>query len=147
MERLSEYLGADIFIDGKKAGRITDFFISPRQKKISGLSGITSRGLVRNGFFIPRSGILHLDKNGCVADGKKIFYTLALSEEIGDISVYSTIGSDRIGDVYFLPETLEIKRLSIKKGFFDDLIFGRETVDISDIFITGKGKIKREREG
>lgn len=146
MEKLSDFVGTDVYSDGKKIGRITDFFISPREKKITGFSGVTTSGLIRNEFFVTRAGIMHIDKNGCVVDNKKIFYKRRYAEEFGEMAVFSPgiLSDNSIGDIYFDSDNLKISRISIKKSFFDDVIYGRETVDIDDVTISKKGVIKTE---
>lgn len=146
MEKLSEFVGTDVYCDGKKLGRITDFYISPREKKITGFLGLTTSGLIRNEFFVTRGGILHIDKNGCVVDNKKLFFKGKYVEEYGEMPVFSSgvFSDNSIGDIYFEPETLNMERISIKKSFFDDIIFGRETVDINEVSISKKGIIKME---
>jgi uncharacterized protein YrrD len=146
MEKLSDFVGTDVYCDGKKIGRITDFYISPREKRITGFSGLTTSGLIRNEFFVSRAGILHIDKNGCVVDNKKLFFKRNYAEEYGEMAVFSTgiFADNSIGDIYFEPENLNLERISIKKSFFDDIIFGRETVDINDVTISKKGIIKLE---
>lgn len=146
MEKLSDFVGTDVYADGKKMGRITDFYISPRDKKITGFLAITTSGLIRNEFFVSRGGILHLDKNGCVVDNKKIFFKGNFAEEYGEMPVFSKglFSDNSIGDIYFEPDTLQLERISIKKSFFDDVVFGRETVDINEVTLSKKGIIKME---
>ena len=51
-----------------------------------------------------------------------------------------------MGDFYFDPLNLELESVSIKKGFLDDLIYGRDIVDIKNISMTEKGLIIVNRE-
>ena len=148
MEKLSEFVGTDVYCDGKKIGRITDFYISPRKKEITGFSGLTTSGLIRNEFFVTCGGILHIDKNGCVIDSKKLFLKEKYIEEYGEMPVFSSgvFSDNSIGDIYFEPESLKMEKISIKKSFFDDIIFGRETVDINEVSISKKGIIKMEEK-
>lgn len=140
MERLSDYLGIEVYSSGKNIGVISDFFIAPKEKVISGFMGKTNFLFGKN-FFVSRQGILHIDRNGCVVDGKKVFYNRLYAEEYGEISL--TSNSNEIGEIYFDASNMQPKSLSIKKSFFEDVVFGREIVDIDQIIISKNGLIKR----
>ena len=146
MDTVSSFIGTDVYCNGKVIGRITEFLIDYKNKLIRGINCISNTGIIRTPFFVAKAGILHLDRNGVVIDGKRIKYKKEYAEE------YSSIGFSRqneffsgsMGDIYFDPSTLELKSVSIKKGFLDDLIYGREILDINEISLTDKGVIVRD---
>ena len=146
METVSSFIGTDVCCNGKVIGRITDFLIDFRNKYIRGINCISNLGIIRTPFIVDKSGILHLDRNGVVVDAKKIRYKKMYIEEYSNIGISqkNVFSSGSMGDVYFDPDPLELKSISVKKGFLDDLIFGREILDINDISVTDKGIIVRE---
>ena len=150
METLSSYIGTDIFCKGKIIGRITDFLINTKDNNISGITCISNIGVIRTKFFVDKSGILHLDKNGAVVDKEKIRYKKSFDEEYAQsgFGIYKDkqFFSGSVGDMYFDPVNLKIESVSIKKSFIDDLIYGRDVVDIKNISMTEKGLVIVNRE-
>ncbi len=146
MDTVSSFIGTDVYCNGKIIGRITEFLIDYKNKLISGINCISNTGIIRTPFFVGKAGILHLDRNGVVVDGKKIKYKKEYTEEFSSIafSRQNDFFSGSMGDIYFDPITLELKSVSIKKGFLDDLIYGREILDINEISLTDKGVIVRD---
>ena len=149
MDTLS-YIGTDVFCNGKIIGRITDFLINIPNKDISGITCLSNSGIIRSKFFVSRSGILHLDRNGAVIDKEKIRYKKSFNEEYAQsgFGIYKDKEylSGSVGDMYFDPLTLKIQSVSVKKGFLEDAIYGREVVDINNISMTEKGLIIVNRE-
>lgn len=144
MERASSYIGVDIYCGGKVIGRITDFIIDARKKSVSSIKCISNTGIIRLEFTVPKSGILHIDRNGVVVDKNKISYKKNNEEYSQDtLGIYNDtrLFSGSPGDVYFEPGTFKLSAVSIKKGLIDDVLFGREIVDINDISLTNKGQI------
>ncbi len=146
METISSFIGTDVYCNGKVIGRITDFLIDFRNKYIRGINCISNTGIIRTPFIVDKSGIMHLDRNGVVVDGKKISYKKIYLEEYSNIGISrgTDFSSGSMGDIYFDTDTLELRSVSVKKGFLDDLIYGREILDINDISLTDKGIIVRE---
>ena len=150
MDTLNSYIGTDIFCKGKIIGRITDFLINVKDNNISGITCISNTGVIRTKFFVDKSGILHLDKNGAVVEKEKIRYKKTFDEEYAQsgFGIYKDKDflSGSVGDVYFDPISLKIESVSVKKGFVDDLIYGREIVDIKNVSMTEKGIVVVNRE-
>lgn len=150
MERASSYIGTDIYCGGKIIGQITDFLIDVPNKCISGITCISNTGIIRSRFFVTKEGIRHLDRNGVVIDKKHIKYRREFHEEYAKsgfgISRDADFFTGSVGDIYFDPSTLDISSVSVKRGFLDDLIFGRDIVDIHDISMTDRGLIIINRE-
>lgn len=150
MDTLSSYIGTDVFCNGKIIGRITDFLINIQSKNIGGITCLSNSGIIRSKFYVSRSGILHLDRNGVVIDKEKIRYKKSFDEEYAQsgFGIYRDKDylSGSVGDMYFDPLTLKIESVSVKKGFLDDAIFGREIVDIKNISMTEKGLVIVNRE-
>ena len=141
MEAISSFIGTDVYLNGKVIGRIIDFIIDCKNKSIKGISCISNTGIIRSKFFVLREGILHLDRNGVVIDKSKIRFD-KLNEEFSVISPANDMTYGGMGDIYFDPSTLLIKSVSIKRGFLDDLIYGREFLNIDEITMTEKGIVK-----
>ncbi|MBR2860327.1 MAG: hypothetical protein IKB86_00580 [Clostridia bacterium] len=145
MESIRSFIGTEVYCEGKIIGRITDFLIKISSKEISGLTCISNRGIIRGKFFVNKDGILHLDKNGAVVDKKSVKYKKSFNEEYAGsgfgVQKDNDFFSGSVGDIYFNPVTLEILSVSVKKGFVDDLLFGRDIVSVQDISMTEKGLI------
>ncbi len=141
MEAISSFVGTDVYLNGKVIGRITDFLIDCKNKSIKGIACISNTGIIRSKFYVEKNGILHLDRNGVVIDKSKVRYKKFI-EEYSVISPQSEMIYGGMGDIYIDPSTLLIKSVSIKRGFLDDLIFGREFLDIDEITMTEKGIVK-----
>ncbi len=150
MDAISSYIGTDVYCSGKIIGRISDFLIDVSKKDIGGITCISNTGILRSRFYVDKSGITHLDRNGAVINKNKIRYKKALNEEYADsgFGIYrdKDYFAGSLGDIYFDPISLTIESVSIKKGFIDDIIFGRDIVSIKDISITDKGLIIVNRE-
>ncbi len=150
MDTLSSYIGTDIFCNGKIIGRITDFLINIKNNDISGITCISNTGMIRTKFYVDKSGIMHLDRNGAVVEKEKIRYKKSFDEEYAQsgFGIYKDkdFFSGSVGDMYFDPVSLKIESVSVKKGFIDDLIYGRDVVDIKNISMTEKGLIIVNRE-
>lgn len=150
METLSSYIGTDIFCNGKIIGRITDFLINIKDNDISGITCISNTGVIRTKFYVDKSGIMHLDKNGAVVNKDKIRYKKSFDEEYAQsgFGIYKDkdFFSGSVGDMYFNPVDLKLESVSVKKGFIDDLIYGRDIVDIKNISMTEKGLVIVNRE-
>jgi uncharacterized protein YrrD len=150
MEAISSYIGTDVYCSGKIIGRITDFLINISKKELSGITCVSNTGIIRSRFYVDRSGILHLDRNGAIVEKSKIRYKKAFNEEFADsgFGVYRDRDyfSGSLGDIYFNPVDLTLESVSIKNGFIDDLIFGRDIVNIENISMTEKGLIIVNRE-
>ena len=150
MDTLSSYIGTDVFCNGKIIGRITDFLINIQNKDISGITCLSNSGIIRSKFYVSKSGILHLDRNGAVIDKEKIRYKKSFIEEYAQsgFGIYKDKDylSGSVGDMYFDPVSLKIQSVSVKKGFLDDAIYGREVVDIKNISMTEKGLVIVNRE-
>ncbi|MBE7092437.1 MAG: hypothetical protein E7365_04585 [Clostridiales bacterium] len=150
MEALSSYIGIDVYCQGKIIGRITDFLINITQKDIGGITCIGNSGIIRNKFYVDKSGIKHLDRNGAVIDKDKIRYKRFFYEEYAQsgFGIYKDKDyfAGSVGDIYFDPVKLKIDSVSVKKGFIDDMIYGRDIVDIKNISMTEKGLIIINRE-
>ncbi len=150
MDTLSSYIGTDVFCKGKIIGRITDFLINIQNKDISGITCLSNSGIIRSKFYVSKSGILHLDRNGAVIDKEKIRYKKSFDEEYAQsgFGIYKDKDylSGSVGDMYFDPVSLKIQSVSVKKGILDDAIYGREVVDIKNISMTEKGLIIVNRE-
>ncbi len=150
MEALSSYIGTDVYCQGKVIGRINDFLIDISQKDIGGITCIGNSGIIRSKFYVEKSGIMHLDKNGAVVDKNKIRYKKNFDEEytISGFGIYKDKDyfAGSVGDIYFDPVKLEINSVSVKKGLLDDAIYGRDIIDINNISMTEKGLIIVNRE-
>lgn len=144
MEAISSFIGCEVYAGGKVIGRITDFFIDLKNKSIKGIVCLSNTGIIRTKFFVEKSGIIHLDRNGAVVDKNKINYKKSFYEEYSVISPKNDYFNGSMGDVYIDEDTLKIKSISVKKSFLDDLIFGREFFDIDEITFTEKGIVKRD---
>ncbi len=144
MEALNSYIGCDVYAGGKVIGRINDFLIDTKNKSIGGISCISNTGIIRTRFFVDKAGIIHLDRNGVVVEKKKIRYEKKFMEEYSQISSGNEFLNGSMGNVYIDPDTLMLKSVSVKRSFFDDLIFGRDFFDIDDISLTEKGIVKRD---
>ena len=150
MDTLSSYVGTEVFCKGKIIGRITDFLINVQNKDVAGIICLSNTGIIRSKFYVDKSGILHLDKNGIVVDKNRIRYKKSFDEEYAQ-SGFGIIRdrdylSGSVGDMYFDPLTLKIQSVSVKKGFLDDALYGREIVDIKNISMTEKGLVIVNRE-
>ena len=77
MEAISSYIGCDVYAGGKVIGRITDFLIDLKNKNIRGISCLSNTGIIRTRFYVEKSGIIHLDRNGAVID-KRILRNIQL---------------------------------------------------------------------
>lgn len=150
MEALSSYIGIDVYCQGKVIGRITDFLINITKNDIGGITCISNSGIIRSKFYVDKSGIMHLDRNGAVIDKSKIRYKKSFDEEYSQsgFGIYKDKDyfAGSVGDMYFDPVKLNIESVSVKKGFLDDLIYGRDVVDIKNISMTEKGLIMINRE-
>ena len=150
MEALSSFIGIDVYLSGKVVGRISDFLIDTHNKTVSGIACVSTVGIIRSRFFVKRGGILHLDRNGVVVDKSYIRYKKAFDEEYssGGFGVYrdKEYSKGSMGDMYFDHSTLKIESVSIKNGFLDDLIYGRDIVSVNDVSMTDKGIIVVNRE-
>lgn len=144
MESISSYIGCDVYAGGKVIGRINDFLIDLKNKNIFGISCMSNTGIIRTRFYVEKSGILHLDRNGAVIDKNKIKYKKFFNEEYSKIYSKSDFNNGSIGDLYIDPETLSFKSVSVKKSFLDDLIYGREFFNIDEITLTEKGIVKKD---
>lgn len=144
MEAISSFVGTDVYCNGKIIGRISDFLIDLKNKSIRGVTCISNTGIIRTKFYVEKSGIMHLDRNGAVIDKQKIRYNKMFLEEYSLISPQNDFSNGGMGDIYFDPSTLQLKSVSIKRGFLDDLIYGREFVNIDEISITEKGIVNRD---
>lgn len=144
MEAISSYIGCDVYAGGKVIGRITDFLIDLKNKNIRGISCLSNTGIIRTRFYVEKSGIIHLDRNGAVVDKRMIKYKKTFLEEYSVISPQKDFFNGSMGDIYIEPHTLSIKSVSVKRGFLDDLIYGRDFFDIDDITLTEKGIVKRD---
>lgn len=144
MEAISSFIGCEVYAGGKVIGRITDFFIDLKNKSIKGIVCLSNTGIIRTKFFVEKSGIIHLDRNGAVVDKNKINYKKSFYEEYSVISPKNDYFNGSMGDVYIDEDTLKIKSISVKQSFLDDLIFGREFFDIDEITFTEKGIVKRD---
>ena len=144
MEAISSYIGCDVYAGGKVIGRITDFLIDLKNKNIRGITCLSSTGIIRTRFYVEKSGIVHLDRNGTVVDKRMIKYKKSFFEEFSVISPQRDFFNGSMGDIYIEPHTLKIKSVSVKRGFLDDIIYGRDFFDIDDITLTEKGIVKRD---
>ena len=133
MEAISSYIGCDVYAGGKVIGRITDFLIDLKNKNIRGITCLSNTGIIRTRFYIEKSGIIHLDRNGAVVDKRMIKYKKIFLEEYSVISPQKDFFNGSMGDIYIEPHTLAIKSVSVKRGFLDDLIYGRDYFDLDDI--------------
>ncbi len=143
MKSAKDFIGTEVYSNGKNIGRITDIIFDVRNKKIKGLTCVSNLGIIRSRFYVPENGVIILDPKGTLVDKDKIEYKKSFYEEYSDfgISKNSDYGYNSLGDIFVDPENRKILSVSIKKGFIDDLIFGREIKDISDISLTNKGQI------
>ncbi len=150
METISSFIGTDIYCDGTVIGKITDLSVDIHKKTLFGLQGIKNYGLIREKFFVDKSGILHLDRNGAVIKKSAIKHKKFFGEEYGrsnfDIFKNNDFYSGSVGDFYIEAATMEILGVSVKQSFLDDLIFGREIVNIDNISLTDKGLVIINRE-
>ncbi len=150
MEALSSYIGIDVYCQGKVIGRITDFLININDNNIGGITCISNTGIIRSKFYVDKSGIMHLDRNGAVIDKSKIRYKKSFDEEYSQsgFGIYKDKDyfAGSVGDMYFDPINLNLESVSIKKGFLDDVIYGRDIVDIKNISMTEKGLVIVNRE-
>lgn len=150
MEALSSYIGIEVYCQGKVIGRITDFLINISQKDIGGITCTSNTGIIRSKFYVDKSGIMHLDRNGAVIDKNKIRYKKSFDEEYSrsGFGIYKDKDyfAGSVGDIYFNPVELNIESVSVKKGFLDDLIYGRDIVDIKNVSMTEKGLVLINRE-
>lgn len=144
MEAISSYVGCDVYAGGKVIGRVTDFFIDLKNKNIRGISCLSNTGIIRTKFFVEKSGILHLDRNGIVVNKQMIKYKKSFLEEYSGIVPQRDFFNGSMGDIYIEPDTLKLKSVSVKRGFLDDLIYGRDFFDINEITLTEKGIVKRD---
>lgn len=144
MESINSYIGCDVYAGGKVIGRIYDFLIDFKNKNIFGIICLSNTGIIRTKFYVEKTGVLHLDRNGAVIDKSKINYKKKFDEEYSRIYSQSEFRNGSIGNLYIDPETLEFKSVSVKKSFLDDLIYGREFFDINDITLTEKGIVKKD---
>lgn len=148
MESLGSFVGTEVYCKGKIIGRINDFIIDTKHKVIEAISCTSSVGIIRGKFFVSRDGILHLDRNGVVVDKNKVSYKRAYLEEYGFFGIFreNDYFSGSMGDIYFDPITFELQSVTIKKSFLDDILYGREVVDIKDVSMTEKGLVIVNRE-
>ncbi len=144
MESAASFVGTDVYAGGKIIGRVSDLMIDTEQKKISGVACISNIGIIRGRFFVRADGIIHIDRNGIVVDKSKVRYKKSFGEEYAsDFAVFGNESflSGSVGEIYFDPLTLKIESVSVKHGFLDDLIFGREILSADDIAMTENGII------
>ena len=144
MDALSSFIGCDVYAGGKVIGRVSDFFIDLKNKCVCGITCLSNTGIIRTRFYVEKSGILHFDRNGVVVDRRQIKYNKSFLEEYSVITPKTDFSNGSMGNVYIEPDTLSIKIVSVKRSFFDDLIFGREFFDIDEITLTEKGIVKRD---
>ncbi len=144
MEAISSYIGCDVYAGGKVIGRINDFLIDLKNKNIRGISCLSNTGIIRTRFYVEKAGIIHLDRNGVVVEKRMIKYKKSFLEEYSVISPQKDFFNGSMGDIYIEPDTLMIKSVSVKRGFLDDLIYGRDFFDINEITLTEKGIVKRD---
>lgn len=147
MQKMSDYLGVEIRAakTDKKLGEISDFSFKPGDTKLRGVIGI-GMGLLKSRFFLPVDGIVSLEEEKLVADSEKIRQLKRNEhlEEYGNI-IGLAVEDDthyyngRIAEVYFSPVSFEVYHTTIKRGFLDDMITGREVVPVSSLAISDKG--------
>ena len=107
MEAISSYVGCDVYAGGKVIGRVTDFFIDLKNKNIRGISCLSNTGIIRTKFFVEKSGILHLDRNGIVVNKQMIKYKKSFLEEYSGIVPQRDFFNGSMGDIYIEPDTLQ----------------------------------------
>ncbi len=143
MESAASFVGTDVYAGGRVIGRVTDLMIDTKKKKISGIACVSNIGIIRGSFFVRADGMLHIDRNGIVVDKNAVCYKKRFGEEYAasGFAVYGNESflSGSVGEIYFDPATLKIESVSVKRGFIDDLIFGREILSADDVAITDKG--------
>lgn len=144
MEAVRSFLGTDVYSSGKVIGRVTDFLINTKNNTIGGIECLSKTGIIRSKFFVDSRGIRHVDKNGIVIDKNYISYKKQFNEEFAAdfaISHDNRFSSGSVGDFYFDPITFKLNSVSVKNGFLDDLIFGRDIIPINDVSVTNKGMV------
>lgn len=138
MEKASDVIGAPVYVNGKAIGTVTELLVDKRE--IAGLTGLTNTGIVRGKFFVGKRGILKMSRDAVLVAADALKYRKNFTEEYGRFGVYKENDLlSRVGDLYFDPATLTIESASVKKGFWDDLLYGRETVPMATATMTSKG--------
>ena len=138
MEKASNVIGAPVYVNGKVIGNVTEILVDKRE--IAGLTGLGNTGIIRSKFFVAKRGILKMGRDAVLAAVGAVRYRKNFIEEYGRFGVYRENDLlSKVGDLYFDPVSLTIESASVKKGFWDDLIYGRETVPMQMATMTSKG--------
>ncbi len=148
LEAVSDLTGISVFCDGREIGKVTDVIMDMKEKKVKGLKCRSNFGILRTQFFVKEKGIIRIDKNSAEADKKYITYGMKEEFAQSGFGIYRDNGffAGSVGDIYIDTETRFIDSVSVKKGFIDDIVYGRESFDAKDISLTNKGLIIVNRE-